>query len=300
MAGSPGAAAAVQAWADRGRWVDAAGHRVFVLDQPAADEQAVPVLVLHGFPSSSFDWRHVLPALSARRRVVLLDFLGFGLSDKPDRPYSMRLQADITSAVVEQLGLAEVALLSHDVGDTVGGELLARSLDGTLPFEVVRRVITNGSIYMDLVQLSDGQKFLLTLPDEALPLDRPADDWKDAWCGGVAGTFSSSHQPSADEMDAQWELAARDDGYRLLPRLIRYIEERRAEESRFTGAIQQHPSPLDIVWGQVDPIAVYPMALRLQEARPDARLTTLDDIGHYPMVEDPERFGSAVVGYLDA
>jgi pimeloyl-ACP methyl ester carboxylesterase len=150
-----------------------------------------------------------------------------------------------------------------------------------------------------MAQLSPGQLFLLDLPDEMLPTDRPADDWRDGYCAGLAATFAPARQPSAPEMDAQWELAVRDDGYRLLPRLIRYIEERRAEESRFTGAIESHPSPLDIVWGELDPIAVHPMALRLREARPDARLTTLDDVGHYPMVEDPERFAEAVIGYLD-
>jgi pimeloyl-ACP methyl ester carboxylesterase len=299
MADSSSMGPVVRAWAERGGWLEVDGHRIFVLDQPAASEAAAALLVLHGFPSSSFDWRHVLSRLAARRRVVLLDFLGFGLSDKPDRPYSMRLQADIASTVVDRLGLREVALVTHDVGDTVGGELLARSLEGTLPFDIVRRVITNGSIYMDLVQLSAGQLFLLSLPDEALPADRPAEEWRDAYLGGLAGTFAPSRQPNEEEMAAQWELAARDGGYRLLPRLIRYIEERRAEESRFTGAIEAHPSPLDIVWGAVDPIAVHAMATRLRDARPDARLTTLDDVGHYPMVEDPERFADAVVGYLD-
>jgi pimeloyl-ACP methyl ester carboxylesterase len=160
-------------------------------------------------------------------------------------------------------------------------------------------VITNGSIYIAMAQLSAGQQLLLSLPDEAPPADQPPEQWRDGYCSGLAGTFAPARQPSQEELDAQWELSARDGGYRLLPRLIRYIEERRAEESRFTGAIETHPSPLDIVWGELDPIAVHPMALRLADARPDARLTTLDGVGHYPMIEDPERFGAAVAAYLD-
>ena len=60
----------------------------------------------------------------------------------------------------------------------------------------------------------------------------------------------------ADELEAQWLFAERNGGNRMLPRTIRYIEDRRAEERRFTGAIETHPSPLAVVWGADDPIAV--------------------------------------------
>jgi pimeloyl-ACP methyl ester carboxylesterase len=290
---------AVQRWAERGKRIDAGGHRVFVVDEPAESEHEAPLLVLHGFPSCSFDWRHVLPRLARRRRVVLVDFLGFGLSDKPDLRYGIRLHANLAQQVVLGLGLRDVALLTHDMGDTVGGELLARSLEGTLGFEITRRVITNGSIYLAMAQLTAGQQALLSLPDEALPADQTADSWKPGFLSGLAGTFAPARQPSGEELDGQWELMATDDGYRLLPRLIRYIEDRRVDEGRFTGAIEVHPAPLGIVWGALDPVAVHPMALRLREARPDAPLTTLDGVGHYPMIEDADRFATAVVHYLD-
>ena len=91
------------------------------------------------------------------------------MSAKPDIAYSLFAQADVVEACARELGLGDVALVTHDVGDSIGGELLARELDGALGFHVTRRVLTNGSIYMDLVQLSDGQKFCWRLPDEALP-----------------------------------------------------------------------------------------------------------------------------------
>ena len=95
-----------------------------------------------------------------------------------------------------------------------------------------------------------------------------------------------------------WELIAFRDGQRLLPRLIRYIEERRAHEDRFTGAIEQHPSPLDVVWGAEDPVAVPAMTDRLAAACPRASITRLRGVGHYPMVEAPERFLAAVTSAL--
>jgi pimeloyl-ACP methyl ester carboxylesterase len=284
----------VRAWEARGHRTAVDGRSVWVLDVPALDDGAEdPLLVLHGFPSCSFDWRHVLDALRAHRRVIAVDFLGFGLSDKPDLRYGMRLQADVVEAVARDLGLTSVALLTHDMGDTVGGELLARSLENTLPFAVTRRVLTNGSIYIDMAHLTTGQQLLLSLDDAPTDLVQ-ADGFK----AGLAGTFSPKSAVGDDELDAQWLLAERNDGHRLLARTIRYIEDRRAEERRFTGAIETHASPLAVVWGADDPIAVVAMTDALRRARPDAHVTILDGVGHYPMIEAPDRFAAAVTAGL--
>src|ERR687897_930311 len=233
-----------------------------------------------------------------RRRVVLFDFPGFGLSAKPDVRYRLRDQADVAVAVAAELGLERVALVTHDMGDSVGGELLARDLDGQLAFAISGRVLTNGSIYLDLAQLTAGQLFLLDLPDPRL--DAVGGDDGAPMRAALAATCSPSHQPSDEELAAQWALISRNDGHTLLPRTIRYIEDRRAEESRYTGAIERHPSPLGVVWGDQDPIAVVAMAHRLAERRPDATTAILDGVGHYPMIEAPERFGATVVRLLDA
>jgi pimeloyl-ACP methyl ester carboxylesterase len=285
--------ALIEEWEQAGRYLDVAGHRIFVVDRDAdAPDGRDPVLVLHGFPTSSFDWRPALPVLARHRRVVISDYLGFGLSDKPDQRYSIFELADVVVAAASALGLARVALVTHDLGDSVGGELLARSIDGTLPFEVTQRVITNGSIYMELVQLSTGQQLLLSLPDEQLPEDGAPD--RSALADALRGTFAPASNVSGDELDALAELVVRDGGSRLLPRTIRYIEERRVHEGRWTGAIERHPSPLTIVWGDLDPIAVWPMAERLSAARPDATLVRLSGVGHYPMLEAPDAFTAAL------
>ncbi len=284
----------VRTWEQRGTRLSIDGHEIWVLDVPALDDRGdEPLLALHGFPSCSFDWRHVLDALRARRRVVALDFLGFGLSAKPDLRYGMRLQADMVEGVAHRVGITAAALLTHDMGDTVGGELLARSLEGTLPFAVTSRVLTNGSIYIDMARLTKGQQLLLSLPDE--PTDLVV---ADGFTRGLAGTFSERSHVGDDELEAQWLLAERNGGNRLLPRTIRYIEDRRAEERRFTGAIETHPSPLSVVWGADDPIAILSMTDRLQRARPDALVTILDGVGHYPMIESPTRFVEAVTAAL--
>ncbi|HVX22263.1 MAG TPA: alpha/beta hydrolase [Acidimicrobiales bacterium] len=285
------------AWEAAGRYRQLAGHRVFVADLPATSaERDHPLLVVHGFPTSSFDFHLVVDRLRVERRVVLVDLVGFGLSDKPDLAYRVDLLADVVAAAAADRGLATVSLLTHDLGDTVGGELLARQQDGRWPVRVHRRVVTNGSIYIDMARLTDGQQLLLSLPDQRLPDGAPVSE--DGLAAAVAATFAAGSRVDPAETAAAAELAAHHGGLSLLPRLVRYIEERRRNERRFTGAVESHPSPLTVVWGDEDPVAVAAMASRLQAARPDATVTWLDGVGHYPMLEDPVRFADAVLDGL--
>jgi len=286
----------VAAWRDRGRTIDTEWGEVFCIDVDGPGDQP-PALVLHGFPSSSFDWRSVIDHLAADRRVVIFDFLGYGLSAKPDRAYTMRLQADVAEAVATEVGLDRVVLVSHDMGDTVGGELLARSAEECLGFEVVGRLVTNGSIYIDMAHLTIGQQLLLSLPDERLAEGLVA---AEGYRSGLADTCAVAHRPGDEELDAQWALQSHRGGHLLMARLIRYVEERRREERRFTGAIESHPSPLAVLWGTDDPVAVVAMVDVLHRARPDATVVRLEGVGHYPMLEVPELFAAEAAALLRA
>jgi pimeloyl-ACP methyl ester carboxylesterase len=286
-------APAVARWEQRGQYRTLAGHEIFTLEIPATGREVhEPLLVLHGFPTSSFDFHLIADSLATQRRVLLLDLLGFGLSAKPDLGYTMALQADVVMAWLALLGVSECALLTHDMGDTVGGELLARVLDGRSSLTVERRVLTNGSIYIEMAHLSAGQLLLLDLPDEPLPREGATD--AAAIAQALRGTLSPQARPPDAELSAAAELVIHRRGHRLLPRTIRYIEERRRSQDRFTGAIETHPSPLAIVWGVDDPIAVVDMATRLHAACPSSSLDLLDGVGHYPMLEAPDRFAAAV------
>lgn len=285
--------AATDQWEGRGGRIPLAGHEVFVVDLDGGDAgDREPLLVIHGFPTSSFDFHLMVDRLARDRRVVLFDLVGYGLSAKPDLAYTVDLQADVAVALTERLGLERISLLTHDFGDTVGGELLARQEEGRWPVEIVRRVLTNGSIYIQMAHLSAGQEFLLSLPDQRLEDDAPMD--VPTLAAALAATLSPASTVSADELEGAANLAARSGGLSLLPRTIRYIEERRRSESRFTGAIEDHPSPLQVVWGADDPIAVVGMVDRLREARPDVGVEILDGVGHFPMVEAPDRFLAGV------
>ena len=282
-------------WQALGSMYQLAGHPVFAVDLPATGrEEADPLLVIHGYPSSSFDFAEVLPRLAEHRRVVLVDLLGYGFSAKPDLHYTMALQADVVVALTATLGLDRLALLTHDMGDTVGGELLARNAEGSWPVAITRRVVTNGSIYIAMAQLSAGQLLLLSLPDE--PVTEDLAPGAEALAAALAATLAPAH--ASVDMSAHASLVVHGGGNRMLARTIRYIEERRANERRFTGAIESHPSPLGVVWGPEDPIAVVAMVDRLREARPDVTVRLIEGSGHYPQVEDPEGFTDAVLDAL--
>ena len=189
-------------------------------------------------------------------------------------------------------------LVTHDLGDSVGGEVLARSLEDSLDFDVTQP-------HHHQRQHLHGPRAAHRGPGDAArgrgraasTSPRSASIRPSGSRVASAGTFAVP--PSDDELTAQWEMASYQDGHQLLARTIRYIEDRRLEERRFTGAIEEHPSPLHIIWGKLDPVARYPMAERLHELRPDAPLVTLDEIGHYPMVEAPDAFSAAMLAALD-
>ncbi len=284
----------VAAWESTGTYLTLTSHQIFVVDiAPSASTQADPLLIIHGFPTSSFDYAAVLSDLSRDRRVIL-DLLGYGLSAKPDEHYTMAKQADVVMALTTELGIERLALLTHDMGDTVGGELLARQMEGRWPVEITCRILTNGSIYIEMAHLTAGQQFLLSLPDEIVAIDAAPD--RTLLAASLTATLAPDH--SGIDMASHAELIEHLGGNRLLARTIRYIEERRANERRFTGAIESHPSPLTIVWGPEDPIAVADMPRHLKTIRPEADNHWIAGAGHYPQIEDPTAFVEVVVNAL--
>lgn len=276
----------VTAWRERGELLAAGGHELFVVDEGPAD---APVLVLlHGFPGSSFDWRLVMDALAPRWRVLTFDFLGYGFSPKPDQPYSLFAQADLVEVLLASKGVTRAVVVAHDMGDTVAAELLARANEGAgSGVEWLACVVTNGSIFIDMAQLTAGQQMLLSLPDERLADSLGAG----SMANGLQASFPDG-RPAPEELEAMVALILLDGGDQLLPRIIRYIEERRRHQPRFTAGLVDYPGRMIVAWGDLDPIAVPAMADKLATLRAerghDVDLVHWPDIGHWPSVEDPD------------
>ena len=287
--------ASVRQWRDGGRVVSTRRGRVFVRSSPAGSGPTI--LLLHGFPSSSYDFRRVVEHLGERPWLAP-DFLGFGLSDKP-RPhrYSLLEQADIVEDLVAQTGAADgpVVLIAHDMGTSVATELLARDLTGRLSFDLQRAVLTNGSVIIERASLRPSQK-ILRGPLGPL-LSRLANER--GFLRGFAKLFSPAHPLSADEAQAQWALLARDGGQRILHLLCAYLDERVAFADRWHGAVRDWTKPLSFLWATADPVATTSVLTGLRELRPAAQVVELPGIGHYPQIEVPEEFTGFALALLN-
>lgn len=285
--------AGVRQWQDGGRLLKTGAGSVFVRSAPGTG--AVPtVLLLHGFPSSSYDFRGVVDRLGGRARLTL-DFLGFGLSDKP-RPhrYSLLEQADIVQDVVADAGVGPVVLLAHDMGTSVATELLARDISGGLPFDLQRAVLTNGSVIIERASLRRSQKILR---GPLGPLFARLTN-KRGFIRGFAELFSAQHPLSAEEAEAQWALLAREDGQRILHLLCAYLNERVRFAPRWHGAVRDWTKPLGFLWATGDPVATTNVLDGLRELRPAADVIELPGIGHYPQIEVPDEFTAGATQLL--
>lgn len=284
------------AWRRRGRDLEIDGRAVFTVDLGPRD--TVPWLILHGFPTSSFDFHRVVDRLAADRRVVLHDHLGFGFSDKPaDAEYSLFEQADLALGVWRALGIDGGHVLAHDYGTSVATELVARVNGGGVKpaIAIDSLTLSNGSVLIELAKLRPAQRLLKSrvlgpLFARAMTGPRAKRALARLWCDPA--------KADPHDLEAMWRSIRRADGHLRMPKIIAYLDERRRFRRRWLDALRAFEGPAHILWGRRDPVAVPLIAERLAEAMPDARLTWLEGSGHYPMLETPESWADAARDFL--
>jgi len=283
------------AWRSAGRMMRVMDVEVFV--RTANDDAPGPALVLlHGFPSSSYDFHLCWDELARTRRVVTLDYPGYGFSDKPDAlSYSLLEQADVVEVVLAELGVKRAAVIAHDMGTSVTTELLARRAQGRLGFELERLVLLNGSVYIDLAVLSLSQR-LLRIPVLSKLFARLSNRRS---FGAQLQRIVGRKLPER-ELDDMFGLIQHNGGRRLLPRLIGYVDERHRFKQRWLSPLPRLDVPTLVVWGARDPIAVMAIGDKLAATIPGAQLIRFDDLGHYLQLEDPERVLAAMAPFLAA
>lgn len=224
-----------------------------------------------------------------------MDFLGFGLSEKP-RPhrYSLFEQADLVEQVVASSASGPVVLVAHDMGTSVATELLARDLEGNLTFDLRRAVLTNGSVILERASLRPIQK-VLRGPFGAVAARLTN---RRSFVRGFGRLFSPQHPLTPDEAAAQWALLTHNGGNRIAHLLSAYLDERVRYAQRWHGAVRDWPKPLGFVWGLGDPVATTNVLDGLRQLRPAADVVELPGLGHYPQIEDPQAFTDGVLGLL--
>ena len=267
-------------WLEKGSWFLYRGHRIFYRIEGTGQ----PLILLHGFPTSSWDWHRLWNSLRNSCQLIALDFIGYGFSDKPrSYKYSIDDQATLVEQVLAHLKIGAYHLLSHDVGDTVAQELLARQLDRK-EHRILSICLLNGGLFPETHRATVMQKLLLSrIGFIVARLSTPK-----RFVASFSILFPDATRPKEDEMRELYSLITKKSGTKIMHRLIKYIIERRENRSRWVGALQKANCPIRLIDGLEDPVSGKHMVERYRELIPKADVAELAGCGHYPQLEKPE------------
>ena len=276
-------------WRARGELWQWRGHDIFTHVEGKGD----PLLLIHGFPTASWDWHPLWPALVKRFKVITLDMIGFGFSAKPKLlDYRIDVQADLYEAFLVNQHVTSYHLLAHDYGLTVTQELLARQHNARA--KIRSACLLNGGLFPETHRAALTQKLLASGLGS---LVAKVSSFR---------TFSSTMRSiwgktpvTEDDLRSMWRLVRESDGMSIMPRLIRYMEERRQHRERWVGAIVHAKIPIRLVDGLDDPISGAHMVARYRELVPNPDIVELPGVGHYPQLEASEAVLAAALEHFE-
>lgn len=282
-------------WHSRGKTLEVNGFNIFSVDEGEPDQETI--VLIHGFPTASWDWHKIWPALRQSYRVVAMDMLGFGFSDKPaSHRYSIHEQADVVEDVVRQLGLDRFHVLAHDYGDTVAQELLARQNSGEGAGQWQSVCFLNGGLFPETHRALPTQKLLLS-PLGAL-FNRLSS--KRRFDSAMARVFGPDTRPDEQELEDFWALVTYNNGKHIFHNLITYMNDRKQHRQRWVDAIRDARVPVALINGSADPVSGAHMVARFRELElPMAWFGELPRIGHYPQMEAPDDVSRSYLAFLD-
>jgi pimeloyl-ACP methyl ester carboxylesterase len=291
----------LERWKEAGRYFDYLGFNVFYRTAGSGPT----LLLIHGYPFNSWDWARIWDALVERFTVVAPDMLGMGFSDKPVAyGYSVHDHADMHEALLADLGVQSAHILAHDLGDSVGQELLARHefsdhVYGSLAIESVTWL--NGGLFneaytprllqkaMSRTPLGDIMSPLQGSPLSRRLIDRTLDE-----------LFGVDAKPSPRMLDQFHQILGYNDGKRVTHKVGRFVNDRYEHRNRWVRAMRQTAVPMRLIDGPADPNSGRHMAQRYREVIPDPDVVMLDDgIAHWPQIEAPEAVLTHFLAHID-
>ncbi|MBZ9762113.1 alpha/beta hydrolase [Mesorhizobium sp. CA8] len=256
------------------------GHTIFLREAGPPD---APVLLLpHGYPCSSYQFRRLMPGLADRWRTVAFDWPGFGYSDTPDLAefdYDFNAYARVLTDVADALHLERYALWLHDYGSQIG---LRHAI--AHPDRIAGLVIQNGDIYEDVL----GPKYdtiKAWWADKSAERHRPLEEavseegFRKEFIGEVSEEVASHVPP--DLWKLHWPLMNTPIRKAVSVRLMEKLEQNIEWFPRYQSYLREHRPPTLIVWGPQDGYMPEQSALAYRRDLPDAELHILDDAGHW-------------------
>jgi len=281
--------AELQRWKAAGHWFDYLGFDIFY----RVEGSGPALLLIHGYPFNSWDWSEIWGALTTRFTVIAPDMMGMGFSAKPVAyEYSVHDHADMHEALLAHLDVEEAHILSHDVGDSVAQELLARREFGEQQYGALRiTTITwlNGGMFNEAYTPRLVQKVLSRTPlgDIIGPLQgNPVS--RRILEPAINEMFGRKTKPTRRRLDLFHQILEYNDGARVSHKVGRFVNDRYAHRNRWVRAMRQTRVPMRLIDGPADPNSGSHMAARYREVIPDPDVVMLDDdIGHWPQIEAP-------------
>ena len=288
-------------WRSRGETFDYLGFEVFY-----RREGSGPVLLLvHGYPFSSFDWKEIWPALTERFTVIAPDMLGMGFSAKPvEYEYTVHDHADMHEALLAHLGVSECHVLAHDIGDSVVQEMLARREgrgEGERPYDMRSITWLNGGMFIEAYRPRFMQTLTAKTPVGGIFAMLPSVFLSDRV---VRPTVNEVFGPDTKPSDELWgrlsEILSYNDGRRVMHKVGRFVIDRAHHRNRWVAAMRATDIPMRLIDGPCDPNSGRHMAERYAELIPDADVVYLaEEIGHWPQIEDPEAVLAHFLEFVD-
>jgi pimeloyl-ACP methyl ester carboxylesterase len=276
------------------------GAEVTVFSRRCGTPGAPALVCVHGFPTASIDYFALTRELDSEFDIYLLDFPGYGLSEKPAAPYVYSLYDDarlLVHAITNVWQLEKYTMLTHDRGTSIGMiALLMFEAEGDArpPTEVI---LTNANIYLPLANLTEFQKALLD-PTVARATARATTPEMLA-TGMGATTFMPRRDFADPEIAALAKCFAHNDGIAVLPDTIQYLNERAANETSWLQALSTSEINTTLVWGLHDNIApirvanyVWQQFLRSKPGR--NRYWILPTADHYLQCDAPAQLAHVV------
>ena len=285
----------LQDWQQQGQLESINGQQIFT--RQGGDKNAPVLVLIHGFPSASWDWEGMWQALTERYYVITLDMLGFGFSAKPTNSrYLIKDQADIFENYLTKLEVSDYHILAHDYGDTVAQELLARQVEGSSKLRIASVCFLNGGLFPETHKPILIQKLLLS---PVGPLVSKLIT-KQKFSASLQRIFGPATPPTPKVIDILWQLLNYNNGRRVMHKLIDYMPQRQQHRERWVGAIINSTVPVKLIDGVKDPISGQHMVDRYRQLIADANVTELIELGHYPQIEDANAVTDAYLSFRES
>lgn len=279
-------------WISEGRFLEReTGQRIFY----HISGDGPPIVMLHGFPTWSYDYVDTAYNLNDNFKVIAPDFLGYGASDKPKNyQFSVKESADMIEELVASLDIYSIRLVMHDYGAIVGQELLDRRRNKTLFFDIESVVVLNFSMIYAAYRPTLVQKLLATPIIGGLVASKITNEKTRKGLNGVRGV----NKLGAAEFEQIWNGISRDDGHKLAHNHIRYNRERAIHAARWEDALFSYEGPIKLIWGMADPVSGAHILDAAQSRLPKADILKLPNVGHFPQAEAPHTVADSIREFI--